>query len=199
MGGSQLILLLLKNNGIHSCQSISSQILRLSQQRLETSYKSHRKLVRSRAKTSLLTLYLLFCFSCALMLCDCFLQEDHSWTFSSNSFFLLNFSSFPWQVMIKKKKENFLLQDEEASVKYCQAELKKLSDPLMKSISEGTFSVPGGHRRYLEARNRFEENYKLIPRKGVKVRIRGLGKNRRLESKGLCWFFWNSKTIAPFL
>ncbi|XP_027392429.1 guanylate-binding protein 6-like isoform X2 [Bos indicus x Bos taurus] len=72
-------------------------------------------------------------------------------------------------VMIKKKKEDFLLQDEEASVKYCQAELKKLSDPLMKSISEGTFSFPGGHRRYLEARNRFEENYKLIPRKGVKA------------------------------
>ncbi|KAM9692862.1 guanylate-binding protein 6-like isoform 3-T5 [Dama dama] len=72
-------------------------------------------------------------------------------------------------VMIKKKKETFLLQDEEASVKYCQAELKKLSDPLMKSISKGTFSVPGGHRRYLEARSRFEENYKLIPRKGVKA------------------------------
>ncbi|XP_043732464.1 guanylate-binding protein 6-like [Cervus elaphus] len=72
-------------------------------------------------------------------------------------------------VMIKKKKETFMLQDEEASVKYCQAELKKLSDPLMKSISKGTFSVPGGHRRYLEARSRFEENYKLIPRKGVKA------------------------------
>ena len=184
MGGSQLILLLLKNNGIHSCQSISSQILRLSQQSLETSYKSHKKLVRSRTKTSLVTLYLLFCFSCALMLCDCFLQEDHSWTFSSNSFFLLNFSSFPWQVMIKKKKEDFLLQDEEASVKYCQAELKKLSDPLMKSISEGTFSFPGGHHRYLEARNRFKESYKLIPRKGVKVRSKGIGKEQKIGVKG---------------
>ncbi|XP_024845624.1 guanylate-binding protein 4 [Bos taurus] len=71
-------------------------------------------------------------------------------------------------VMIKKKKEDCLLQDEEASVKCCQAELKKLSDPLMKSISEGTFSFPGGHHRYLEARNRFKESYKLIPRKGLK-------------------------------
>ena len=199
MGGSQLILLVLKSSGSHSCQSISSQILKLSQQSLEISYKSHKKLVRSRTKTSLVTLYLLFCFSCVLMLCDCFLQEDHSWTFSSNSFFILNFSSFPWQVMIKQKKEDCLLQDQKASVKYCQAELKKLSDPLMKSISEGTFSFPGGHHHYLEARNRFKESYKLIPRKGVKVRIRGLGKNRRLESKCLCWFFWNSKTIAPFL
>ena len=86
--------------------------------------------------------------------------------------------------MIKKKKENFLLQDEEASVKYCQAELKKLSDPLMKSISEGTFSVPGGHRRYLEARNRFEENYKLIPRKGVKVRSKRTGKEQLIGDQG---------------
>uniref|UniRef100_A0A8B9WAG6 GB1/RHD3-type G domain-containing protein n=1 Tax=Bos mutus grunniens TaxID=30521 RepID=A0A8B9WAG6_BOSMU len=72
-------------------------------------------------------------------------------------------------IMIKKKKDDFLLQNEEASVRYCQAELKKLSEPLMTSISEGTFFVPGGHHCYLEARNKFEENYKLIPRKGVKA------------------------------
>ena len=86
--------------------------------------------------------------------------------------------------MIKKKKEDFLLQDEEASVKYCQAELKKLSDPLMKSISEGTFSFPGGHHRYLEARNRFKESYKLIPRKGLKVRSKGIGKEQKIGVKG---------------
>ncbi|XP_059740824.1 guanylate binding protein 4 isoform X3 [Bos taurus] len=72
-------------------------------------------------------------------------------------------------IMIKKKKDDFLLQNEEASVRYCQAELKKLSEPLMTSISEGTFFVPGGYHCYLEARNKFEENYKLIPRKGVKA------------------------------
>ena len=86
--------------------------------------------------------------------------------------------------MIKKKKETFMLQDEEASVKYFQAELKKLSDPLMKSISKGTFFVPGGHCCYLEARSRFEENYKLIPRKGVKVRSKGIGKEQKIGVKG---------------
>ena len=86
--------------------------------------------------------------------------------------------------MIKKKKEDFLQQDEEASVKYCQAELKKLSDPLMKSISEGTFYLPGGHRRYLVARNRLEEKYNLIPRKGVKVRSKGIGKQQKIGVKG---------------
>ncbi|XP_061267322.1 guanylate-binding protein 4-like isoform X5 [Bos javanicus] len=72
-------------------------------------------------------------------------------------------------IMIDKKKDDFLLQNEEASVRYCQTEFKKLSEPLMTSISEGTFLVPGGHHCYLEARNKFEENYKLIPRKGVKA------------------------------
>ena len=146
--------------------------------------KSHTELVTPGTKTSLLTLYLLFCVSCALMLSHCFLQEDHSWMFSSNSSFLLHFSLFFQQIMIKKKKDAFLLQNEEASVRYCQAELKKLSEPLMTSISEGTFSVPGGHHCYLEARNKFEENYKLIPRKGVKVRSKRTGKEQLIGDQG---------------
>ena len=104
--------------------------------------------------------------------------------FSSNSSFLLHFSLFFQQIMIKKKKDAFLLQNEEASVRYCQAELKKLSEPLMTSISEGTFSVPGGHHCYLEARNKFEENYKLIPRKGVKVRSKRTGKEQLIGDQG---------------
>ena len=145
---------------------------------------SHTELVTPGTKTSLLTLYLLFCVSCALMLSHCFLQEDHSWMFSSNSSFLLHFSLFFQQIMINKKKDDFLLQNEEASVRYCQAELKKLSEPLMTSISEGTFSVPGGHHCYLEARNKFEENYKLIPRKGVKVRSKRTGKEQLIGDQG---------------
>ena len=104
--------------------------------------------------------------------------------FSSNSSFLLHFSLFFQQIMIKKKKDAFLLQNEEASVRYCQAELKKLSEPLMMSISEGTFFVPGGHHCYLEARNKFEENYKLIPRKGVKVRSKRTGKEQLIGDQG---------------
>ncbi|KAM9241776.1 LOW QUALITY PROTEIN: guanylate-binding protein 7-like [Dugong dugon] len=69
---------------------------------------------------------------------------------------------------IEKKKEDFMIQNEEASEKYCQAELKKISEPLMESISRGTFSVPGGHSLYLEAKKKFEQNY-AVPRKGVKA------------------------------
>ncbi|KAB1268438.1 Guanylate-binding protein 4 [Camelus dromedarius] len=72
-------------------------------------------------------------------------------------------------VTIQIKKEEFLLQNEEASVKYCQAELQKLSEPLMESFMEGTFFAPGGHKFYLEARDKLEQNYMQLPRKGVKA------------------------------
>ncbi|XP_053447436.1 guanylate-binding protein 7-like isoform X2 [Nycticebus coucang] len=72
-------------------------------------------------------------------------------------------------VAIEKRKEEFVLQNEEASVKYCQAELKHLSEPLMESVSRGTFSVPGGHKLYLEAKKKVERDYELVPRKGVKA------------------------------
>ncbi|NIG58901.1 guanylate-binding protein 7-like isoform X2 [Pontoporia blainvillei] len=71
--------------------------------------------------------------------------------------------------IMEKKKDVFMIQNEEASAKHCQAELKKLSESLMTSISGGTFFVPGGHSLYLEARSKFEQGYKLVPRKGVKA------------------------------
>uniref|UniRef100_A0A4W2F6H9 Guanylate-binding protein 4-like n=1 Tax=Bos indicus x Bos taurus TaxID=30522 RepID=A0A4W2F6H9_BOBOX len=71
--------------------------------------------------------------------------------------------------IMEKTKDSFMIQNEEASVKYYEAELKQLSESLMKSISGGTFFVPGGHSLYLEARNKFEQDYKLVPRKGVKA------------------------------
>ncbi|XP_023497476.1 guanylate-binding protein 7 [Equus caballus] len=79
-----------------------------------------------------------------------------------------NRESLLLQGIIEKNKEDFLLQNEEASVKYCQDELQRLSEPLMESISGGTFSVPGGHKLYLEALNKVKQDYELVPRKGVK-------------------------------
>lgn len=78
-------------------------------------------------------------------------------------------------------------QNEEASVKYCQAMLKQLSKPLMESIKEKTFFVSGGHKLYLEAKKKVEHGYKLVPRKGVKVRIRGEMMDNRVETDGLCY------------
>ncbi|XP_070448847.1 guanylate-binding protein 7-like isoform X3 [Equus przewalskii] len=79
-----------------------------------------------------------------------------------------NRESLLLQGIIEKNKKDFLLQNEEASVKYCQDELQRLSEPLMESISGGTFSVPGGHKLYLEALNKVKQDYELVPRKGVK-------------------------------
>ncbi|KAI4549342.1 hypothetical protein MG293_001672 [Ovis ammon polii] len=70
--------------------------------------------------------------------------------------------------VIKNKKEGFMLQNEEASIKYCQAKLDALSKALMESISAGAFSVPGGHKLYRKAMDRLQQGYCQVPRKGVK-------------------------------
>ena len=77
------------------------------------------------------------------------------------------------QEVIKNKKEGFMQQNEEASIKYCQAKLDALSKALMESISAGAFSVPGGHKLYREAMDRLQQDYCQAPRKGVKVRNKG--------------------------
>ncbi|XP_055978820.1 guanylate-binding protein 7-like [Sorex fumeus] len=69
---------------------------------------------------------------------------------------------------IEEKKEAFLLQNEEASLKYCQDELRKISSTLVESISKGIFFVRGGHNLYLGAKNKVEQDYALVPKKGVK-------------------------------
>ncbi|XP_005863426.2 PREDICTED: guanylate-binding protein 6-like [Myotis brandtii] len=71
--------------------------------------------------------------------------------------------------IIKNKKESLLLKNEEASEKYCQYELDQLSVALMESISDGTFSVSGGHKNYRRAKERIERQYWEVPRKGVKA------------------------------
>ncbi|XP_051021925.1 guanylate-binding protein 4-like isoform X1 [Acomys russatus] len=72
-------------------------------------------------------------------------------------------------ITIEGKKEDFLQQNEAASLSHCQAKLEKLSEPLRESISRGVFSVAGGHSLYLEARKKVERDYEQVPRKGVKA------------------------------
>ncbi|XP_047583782.1 guanylate-binding protein 6-like [Lutra lutra] len=71
--------------------------------------------------------------------------------------------------LIKDKKEHFVQQNEEASLKYCQSRLDEMSQVLMESISAGTFSVPGGYKLYREAKESIERKYSQVPRKGVKA------------------------------
>ena len=75
-------------------------------------------------------------------------------------------------------------QNEEASVKYCQSILDQISKPLMESISAGTFSAPGGHKLYRQAKESIEWDYSQVPRKGVKVSNRGAWGAYRIASKG---------------
>lgn len=78
-----------------------------------------------------------------------------------------------------------MLQNEQASVKYCQAKLQELSKALMENISAGTFSVPGGHELYRKAKGMVESEYCQVPRKGVKVRNKGSMGVYRIESRGV--------------
>ncbi|XP_074193160.1 guanylate-binding protein 7 [Rhinolophus sinicus] len=73
------------------------------------------------------------------------------------------------QSTIQENKEDFLLQNEEASRKYCEAQLTQLLEPLRNDISRGTFFVPGGYKLYLEESHKVEQSYKLVPRKGIKA------------------------------
>lgn len=90
--------------------------------------------------------------------------------FFYNSLFPLDFSTFLWQGTMEEKKEVFLLQNEKTSAKYCQAQLKQLSEPLLKNILRGTFSVPGGYNLYVKEMDKIEHSYNLVPRKGVKAK-----------------------------
>ncbi|XP_057627823.1 guanylate-binding protein 6-like [Chionomys nivalis] len=69
--------------------------------------------------------------------------------------------------LIDEKKRMFMLKNEEASDQYCQEELNRLSKAFVENIS--TFSVPGGHRLYMEMREKIEQDYWRVPRKGVKA------------------------------
>nr|KAF6382620.1 hypothetical protein mPipKuh1_008976 [Pipistrellus kuhlii] len=71
--------------------------------------------------------------------------------------------------IIKDKQDKFLLQNEDASVKYCQDKLEQLSKSLMEAISAGMFSVPGGHKLYMETKGKIEQDYWQVPKKGVKA------------------------------
>ncbi|ELK38650.1 Guanylate-binding protein 6 [Myotis davidii] len=71
--------------------------------------------------------------------------------------------------IIKDKQDKILLQNEEASVKFCQEKLEQLSMSLMEGISAGIFSIPGGHKLYMETKERIEQDYWQVPRKGVKA------------------------------
>uniref|UniRef100_G1QCI7 Guanylate-binding protein 6-like n=1 Tax=Myotis lucifugus TaxID=59463 RepID=G1QCI7_MYOLU len=71
--------------------------------------------------------------------------------------------------IIKDKQDKILLRNEEASVKYCQEKLEQLSKSLMEGISAGIFSVPGGHKLYMETKEKLEQDYWQVPRKGMKA------------------------------
>nr|KAF6378828.1 hypothetical protein mMyoMyo1_009725 [Myotis myotis] len=101
--------------------------------------------------------------------------------------------------IIEKKKEDFLLKNEEESLKYCQAQLRQLSEPLMEGISKGTFSVPGGYILYSEEMNKVERSYALVPGKGVKVRNKKMGEDQHMKDRVFVGSFGKSMMIGLYV
>jgi hypothetical protein len=83
------------------------------------------------------------------------------------------------------KKMDLLLMIEGPSYIYCQHKLNRLSKALKKNISAGTFSVPGGHKLYMETMEKIEQDYWQLFRKGVKVRSRENGGSLEDRVKGV--------------
>ncbi|KAL1790106.1 guanylate-binding protein 6-like, partial [Sigmodon hispidus] len=77
--------------------------------------------------------------------------------------------------LIVLKRADFLLENEEASEKYCQKELNRLVKTLRESVSAGIFSIAGGHRLYMDMKAKIENDYWRVSRKGVKARGGPLG------------------------
>ncbi|XP_036613717.1 guanylate-binding protein 6-like isoform X2 [Trichosurus vulpecula] len=71
--------------------------------------------------------------------------------------------------ILESKKDDFIRQNEEESIKYCQTKLEYLSKTLMEAIPQGTFSVPGGYKLYRKEKEKIMNDYHQVPRKGVKA------------------------------
>uniref|UniRef100_F7GF41 GB1/RHD3-type G domain-containing protein n=1 Tax=Monodelphis domestica TaxID=13616 RepID=F7GF41_MONDO len=71
--------------------------------------------------------------------------------------------------ILETKKNEFIHQNEEESIEYCQTKLDYLSQKLMESISLGTFLVPGGYKLYKKERENVLNSYDQVPRKGIKA------------------------------
>ncbi|XP_072505103.1 guanylate-binding protein 3-like [Notamacropus eugenii] len=70
---------------------------------------------------------------------------------------------------LESKKDDFIHQNEEESIKYCQTKLELLSQTLMEATSQGIFSVPGGLQLYRKEREKILNNYHQVPKKGIKA------------------------------
>uniref|UniRef100_K7E431 GB1/RHD3-type G domain-containing protein n=1 Tax=Monodelphis domestica TaxID=13616 RepID=K7E431_MONDO len=71
--------------------------------------------------------------------------------------------------ILENKKNEFIYENEEKSIKYCQSKLSYLSESLREAISQGTFSVPGGYSLFRNEKEKILNNYDKVLRKGIKA------------------------------
>ncbi|OCT56149.1 hypothetical protein XELAEV_18001671mg, partial [Xenopus laevis] len=69
------------------------------------------------------------------------------------------------------KNEDFAKRNEEASIRKCQDLLQVLSASLEKGIADGEFCKPGGHKRFVQEKQKIMETYNNSPKKGIKAAV----------------------------
>ncbi|XP_075034947.1 guanylate-binding protein 1-like [Mixophyes fleayi] len=71
--------------------------------------------------------------------------------------------------LIQKKKEDFCKMNETKSWECCENLIEKLSAEFEKALSEGTYSVLGGHKKFKQDLKTIKETYKKEPGKGLQA------------------------------
>ncbi|XP_063285111.1 guanylate-binding protein 1-like [Pelobates fuscus] len=69
--------------------------------------------------------------------------------------------------IVHEKKSEFLKMNETASRNRCKELIETLAGNFEKALSEGLYTVPGGHQTFKEELKRIEEEYNKEPNKGI--------------------------------
>ncbi|XP_066463203.1 guanylate-binding protein 1-like [Eleutherodactylus coqui] len=71
--------------------------------------------------------------------------------------------------LIDNKMNDYTAKNEKASRDFCRKLLQQLSATIENHILEGSYSVPGGHKKYLMDKIKIMEAYNIKPGKGIKA------------------------------
>ncbi|XP_075462605.1 guanylate-binding protein 7-like [Ascaphus truei] len=70
---------------------------------------------------------------------------------------------------LAEKRAKYSQRNEEASAAKCRALIQDLSVSLERGISEGEYTKPGGHQRFVEEKQKLVDAYNGSPGKGIKA------------------------------
>ncbi|XP_063791242.1 guanylate-binding protein 1-like [Pseudophryne corroboree] len=73
--------------------------------------------------------------------------------------------------LVQKKKDDLCRMNETKSRERCETLIKKLSAEFEEALAAGTYSVPGGHKQFMQDLDAIQEKYKTEMGKGVQADV----------------------------